>query len=1586
MWVDVAGGVGLAVAVANNSNVAAYTTDGINWTQTTLPAFGLWNEVILGNQYFVIIQEGNSFLYSSDGKNWGLTYIQYGLWNNIQFCSNSFYVTQPNSNFSLTSQNGYVWINSATLPSSSTWSASTYSNYHGQSVLISASNAAAISTDCKNWTETTLPLSLAWNAITSSDSTAAITSAGLFSQFGGVILQNELLTTTTTTSTTPLPLPTGANARIADEFADFYSIEDLGSIYGYDNIYAVCLFRPNPLYILISAEKNNSNYLLKVPVNRDPLTKRIRSFGIPEILLETPLLIWGGLAYGPGGILFATPNKQNYDYTRYVYQINQDLDWISTDLENTTLPEINGLGSIGFAPPGFYNAGQAVLISINEGRFYKYDLEEIENEDWYSFSNPSFGAPIDKTPAGFSYPNIGSAGFNRQSILVSEYDVTGVIAAYEIYTSGGANLNTKRNFVENVYSPIGSTIDPFTGDLLFTHFNPCTGKRGIYLVYGGFLPTNKKVAPEGYGTFSGYFCGGTNSSGATPIVDKISFASDVSSPALSGLINSYNYAAGLSDGRLQGFITDGLNYLETMPFSTEVFSSASNSMSTKRSGIASANILNAYGYVFGGFVNNNTDSVALIDKMSFNTGIFSNVPAVLSTSRGFSGGLSDFNKSAYIVGGFSSNDGYLNSVEQFVYATDVTFINSTPLGTDVAKIACLSSYTNFGYVAGGTPDGTNATTNAYKINYATTVISFSNVSQLQNARAGAGGLSQGTIKGYFQSGKNDQNYVITAEKFFYYLETSALSSVSQIGDPRDGIGCFGKLYSLIPQGYMAGGSPDGSSLTNITEKIIFNADVAVAKDTANLSTNKMGMAGVSDEDIVAYFAGGSSSSSDPYTGVDTVDKLLYETEVTSSIGTVLSEPRVFAFTFSDIANAGYFAGGTTGNYLDTCEKITYSNDTRSIVSINLAVPRMAGQSAYSYTKGYMAGGNTSSNSSTNIIEALTYSTETIETLPITMPIGKSFGGGVSFRNMRAFFVGGIENIVSTSSVSMLDMIADSISISTPLALPNFGFGIVTDGYSKGYLCGGAGGVTFAQIFNFNIYTTAISSSAAITPRTYLSGVSKIYKDAYYSYYGSGVILLSGSSKAIFRLSYTGSGTILLYGSSEVTISLNLFLPINYRIQKTLTRFLPINYQVGRKVYYAYRIEGECLPIKKCGDAPFVNEAIECPVRSIQTIIATSVQEVCRKLVDQNWIWPIKRFQKYSKPVYKIDEEYLKQYGLYNEECIIFEDQPFCNFNDCIDFCADYLVEQVMIMEDNAILTDNTYVGSGIIFVSGRAKTVTTAYNYIGQGSITMFGIAPFSVSVGVIQTRHYVGVGLIELNGEAPAGDSNVGTYDQAMIMIPEVENYKIIYASTKGLPINTTDLNTNLTICECRNIQSRFILMTNLNKNSIFTNFLASNNLLFSKNILMKYNYSRFSFFYNQQYSIGRPSTEQWIINLSLISDVDNNAASPNRYKWFFNLHFLNRKRIGSSGNFDNSEANVRVWIPSQVLCPESNYKNMDFTLAINVKNETCIANGNILINNVFVNDNLGIFTSGDWQSDPILRITYSPFKQSLLAPSKLL
>ena len=64
-------GDGKFVTVAYNSAIAAYSTDGINWTEATLPTSAGWYSVCYGNGKFVTVSNSsNVAAYSTDGINW----------------------------------------------------------------------------------------------------------------------------------------------------------------------------------------------------------------------------------------------------------------------------------------------------------------------------------------------------------------------------------------------------------------------------------------------------------------------------------------------------------------------------------------------------------------------------------------------------------------------------------------------------------------------------------------------------------------------------------------------------------------------------------------------------------------------------------------------------------------------------------------------------------------------------------------------------------------------------------------------------------------------------------------------------------------------------------------------------------------------------------------------------------------------------------------------------------------------------------------------------------------------------------------------------------------------------------------------------------------------------------------------------------------------------------------------------------------------------------------------------------------------------------------------------------------------------
>jgi hypothetical protein len=168
-WSNVTYGNGKFVAVDNSR--AAYSTDGINWEPaTTLPNNQHWRDVTYGDGRFVAVGNGNAAAYSTDGINWtaalimGVSAPYSGNWSNITYGNGKFVaVSGSGYNAVVYSANGTNWT-AATLPYNGNWSNITYGN--GKFVAIGHSNIAAYSTDGINWaTATTLPNNQHWRDV-----------------------------------------------------------------------------------------------------------------------------------------------------------------------------------------------------------------------------------------------------------------------------------------------------------------------------------------------------------------------------------------------------------------------------------------------------------------------------------------------------------------------------------------------------------------------------------------------------------------------------------------------------------------------------------------------------------------------------------------------------------------------------------------------------------------------------------------------------------------------------------------------------------------------------------------------------------------------------------------------------------------------------------------------------------------------------------------------------------------------------------------------------------------------------------------------------------------------------------------------------------------------------------------------------------------------------------------------------------------------------------------------------------------------------------------------------------------------------
>ena len=162
-WSSICYGNGKFVAVANSSNIMAYSTDGISWTQSTMPSSKAWVSVCYGNGKYVAVANSTTIMaYSTDGINWTQGTMPNGLsWESVCY-GNGKYVASGTNNMAY-STDGISWTK-GTMPSSQNWVSVCYGN--GKYVAIAYNtNIMAYSTDGISWTQGTMPISQRWYSV-----------------------------------------------------------------------------------------------------------------------------------------------------------------------------------------------------------------------------------------------------------------------------------------------------------------------------------------------------------------------------------------------------------------------------------------------------------------------------------------------------------------------------------------------------------------------------------------------------------------------------------------------------------------------------------------------------------------------------------------------------------------------------------------------------------------------------------------------------------------------------------------------------------------------------------------------------------------------------------------------------------------------------------------------------------------------------------------------------------------------------------------------------------------------------------------------------------------------------------------------------------------------------------------------------------------------------------------------------------------------------------------------------------------------------------------------------------------------------
>lgn len=481
--------------------------------------------------------------------------------------------------------------------------------------------------------------------------------------------------------------------------------------------------------------------------------------------------------------------------------------------------------------------------------------------------------------------------------------------------------------------------------------------------------------------------------------------------------------------------------------------------------------------------------------------------------------------------------------------------------------------------------------------------------------------------------------------------------------------------------------------------------------------------------------------------------------------------------------------------------------------------------------------------------------------------------------------------------------------------------------------------------------------------------------------GSGGVDVAGDSYAVRLVVFEGNGGVI--GAGEVTANV-IFNPTSSggvkvkgnskdRILFNSSLTYPISFDLGDLPIYAYRVTGYCQPLN-CDTNPFSDPQSNCGHQIVNYVLARSISDLCTQLDNYDYLFRVKAVYKYDKAVFGIDNLNDIQSGLVDPNCPKFEDvtDDFCLQTECFDFC----LSQNSIFLFKAVFTadihDPKFSNVNLKLTGGYKITSSSAYSYSGSGNYEVNGNAAASGN-NLIPNVIFVGNGEQKLTGSAVSKSSYLGTFSVIGYGDLSVEFLGLDSTGGEGLVLEGDILNPIANICGCKNLLNYVDFQTNfLTKTSVFSNFVYRNKLNVNKTLRLYYNQRNKTFFNTVKFdglSTSSNETENW--NLIVELSCTNQVSRFNDNLWNFSL-FLSKKTYDANNVLKNNlETRFYVYIPSVLLY--SNVNLLEFDLQIDMKNLVVYNKFKQIIYDLqprLAKDNIKLFSSGDWVTNPYLNI----------------
>ena len=270
-------------------------------------------------------------------------------------------------------------------------------------------------------------------------------------------------------------------------YSSTYSISDLGTVPGVPGPYGGIVFKDNNT-LLIGGSANYSNgAIYQVTVARNQAGQITGFTGSASLYASAPF-IDGGLWWMPNGTLCHTtydffdnspPNANN----NRVGQILPGANAAAVVTHLTPLGVYPSTGAGVLIPAGFPGAGTLLVGTYDRGEIYS--LPYTANQDGtYALGNATLRCTTIDGLEGIVYVPTTNPLFGTPSVLVSDY-YANKINRYQIDQDGIPIVATREVFVTGLGGAEGGTLDPVTGEFMFSTFS--SGSR-VLMVRGFTAP------------------------------------------------------------------------------------------------------------------------------------------------------------------------------------------------------------------------------------------------------------------------------------------------------------------------------------------------------------------------------------------------------------------------------------------------------------------------------------------------------------------------------------------------------------------------------------------------------------------------------------------------------------------------------------------------------------------------------------------------------------------------------------------------------------------------------------------------------------------------------------------------------------------------------------------------------------------------------------------------------------------------------------------------------------------------------------------------------------------------------------------